>query len=104
MDSRLLPLPRGTVAPEFTLPKSSHAVVSLADFRRRRVILVFYPADWEPVSRQQLVLYQEYLDEFVRLSAVPLAVSVDHVWCHIALLGPAASSTRCLPTVIRRAP
>jgi peroxiredoxin len=50
--------------------------------RGRRVILVFYPADWEPVSQQQLTLYQDHLAAFARLGAVLLAISTDHVWCH----------------------
>jgi peroxiredoxin len=82
MDGQLSPLPPGTPAPDFTLPRSSYDAVSLADVRERRVILVFYPADWEPVSKQQLTLYQDYLDEFARLGAVLLAVSTDHIWCH----------------------
>jgi peroxiredoxin len=82
MDAQLSALPAGTPAPDFTLPRSPYAVVSLADVRGRRVILVFYPADWEPVSQQQLTLYQEYLAAFARLGAVLLAVSTDHVWCH----------------------
>jgi len=84
MDGQLSPLSPGSPAPDFALPRSSHATVSLADVRGRRVILVFYPADWEPVSQQQLTLYQEYLAEFDRLLAVLLAVSTDHIWCHIA--------------------
>lgn len=43
---------------------------------------MFYPADWEPVSEQQLTLYQEHLAAFARLGAVLLAVSTDHIWCH----------------------
>ena len=82
MDEQCAPLPPGTPAPDFTLPRSSYASVSLADVRGRRVILVFYPADWEPVSQEQLTLYQDYLAEFARLGAVLLAVSTDHVWCH----------------------
>jgi peroxiredoxin len=45
---------------------------------------VFYPADWEPVSQQQLTLYQDHLAEFARLGAVLLAFSTDHIWCHSA--------------------
>jgi peroxiredoxin len=56
----------------------------LADVRGRRVILVFYPADWEPVSWEQLTLYQDHLAEFGRLDAMLLAVSTDHLWCHSA--------------------
>ena len=86
------------MAPDFTLPRSSYAAVSLADFRGRRVILVFYPADWEPVSQQQLTLYQDYLAAFSRLGAVLLAISTDHVWCHGAFARAAGSPTRCSPT------
>ena len=82
MDEQCAPLPPGTPAPDFTLPRSSYAAVSLADVRGRRVILVFYPADWEPVSQEQLTLYQDYRAEFARLGAVLLAISTDHIWCH----------------------
>ncbi len=79
---KLSPLPPGTPAPAFTLPRSSHASISLADIHGRRAILLFYPADWEPVSREQLTLCQDYLDEFGRLGGSLLAVSIDHVWSH----------------------
>lgn len=82
MDVQLSPLPPGTVAPAFALPRSSHASVSLADVRGRRAILVFYPADWEPVSQEQLALYQDYLAEFVRRGGFLLAISTDQIWCH----------------------
>jgi len=84
MDGHCTPLPAGTAAPAFTLPRSTHAAVSLTDLRGRRVILVFYPADWEPVSREQLTLYQDQLASFGRLVADVLAVSTDHHWCHRA--------------------
>jgi peroxiredoxin len=56
--------------------------MSLADVRGRRAVLVFYPADWEPVSNQQLALYQDYLAEFAWRGGSLLAVSTDHIWCH----------------------
>jgi len=82
MDGPCAPLPPGTPAPDFTLPRSSYASVSLVDVRGRCVILVFYPADWEPVSQQQLTLYQVHLAEFAQHGAVLLAVSTDHIWSH----------------------
>ncbi len=82
MNRQRYPLPPGTPAPDFTLPRSSYASVSLADAGGHRAILAFYPADWEPVSEQQLTLYQEHLAAFARLGAVLLAVSTDHIWCH----------------------
>jgi peroxiredoxin len=84
MDGRCSPLRPGTPAPDFTLPRSPYAVISLADVRGRRVILVFYPADWEPVSQEQLTLYKDDLAEFDRLGTVLLAISTDQIWCHIA--------------------
>lgn len=82
MNDRLSALQPGIPAPDFSLPRSSHASISLADLRGRCVILVFYPADWEPVSRQQLALYQDYLSEFTALGAGLLGISADHVWSH----------------------
>ena len=78
------PLPAGTPAPGFTLPRSQYASVSLDDFRGRRVVLAFYPADWEPVSREQLVLYQEYAPVFRVLRADIIGISTDEIWSHEA--------------------
>jgi len=86
MDGSCAPLAPGTSAPDFTLPRTSYAVVSLTDVRERRVILVFYPADWEPVSLQQLTVYQDNLCEFDRHGAVLLAISTDHIWSHDAFV------------------
>src|SRR5256714_13727217 len=82
MDEQCAAHPPDTPAPDFSLSRSSYAFVSLADVRGRRVILVFYPADWEPVSQEQLTLYQDYLADSARLGAVLLAISTDHIWCH----------------------
>lgn len=84
MDEQTTPLPPGTPAPDFTLPRSHHASLSLNDFRGRRVVLVFYPADWEPVSREQLALYQEYAPTLQGLNADLIGISTDGIWCHTA--------------------
>ena len=84
MHDEINPLQPGERAPDFTLPRSAYASVSLADLRGQRVVLVFYPADWEPVSQQQLTLYQEYLVEFTNNKAQVVAISGDHIWSHAA--------------------
>jgi peroxiredoxin len=79
-----LPLPQGTLAPEFVLPTAPDASVRRRDLRGRPAVLAFYPADWSPVCSDQLVLYQEIrpmLDEF---DAQLLGISVDGIWCHRA--------------------
>lgn len=84
VDSGATPLPPGTTAPDFELPRSPDQTVSLSEFRGRPVILTFYPADWSPVCTDQLALYQEVLPEFRRFNAELLGVSVDGVWSHLA--------------------
>lgn len=83
-DGQLAPLAVGTLAPDFMLPQASRASMTLRRLRGRPVILVFYPMDWEPVSREQLILYQLYTDAFDRLGARLLGISCDHVYSHAA--------------------
>jgi len=45
----------GTAAPAFSLYSSVDKKVSLEDFKGKRIVLVFYPADWSPVCGDQLV-------------------------------------------------
>jgi peroxiredoxin len=77
-------LPPGTQAPDFTLTSGPDKTLSLKEFRGRRVILAFYPADWSPVCGDQMALYNEILPEFKRYDAELLGLSVDGVWCHKA--------------------
>lgn len=81
-NGRQTPLPGGTPAPEFGLHAAPDQMVCLRDFRGQPVVLVFYPADWDPVSTEQLAYYQELLPEFQRLGAALVGISVDGVWCH----------------------
>jgi len=80
----IAPLSVGTLAPDFTLPLTAHAQVALHGLRGAPVVLVFYPLDWEPVSREQLRLYQDYGDDFAAFGAQVLGLSTDHVYSHDA--------------------
>jgi peroxiredoxin len=80
----MIPLPPGTPAPAFSLPSSPSKSTALADYLGRPVVLVFYPADRSPVCGDQLALYTELQDEFTRLGAQVLGISVDGPWCHAA--------------------
>jgi peroxiredoxin len=73
----------GTPAPEFTLKDQNGERVSLADFRGRKVMLVFYPADFSPVCTDQLAIYQEVLPQIEGKAAL-LGISVDSIWSHRA--------------------
>jgi len=83
-NSLLTPLPVGTPAPDLALLQAPNRVLRLRELVNLAVVLAFYPMDWEPVSREQLTLYQTYADAFDRLSARLLGISVDHIHCHQA--------------------
>ena len=67
MDDVLHPLLPGTTAPDFRLRHTLWSTLSLHRLAGQPTILVFFPTAFEPVSREQLVLYQEYLPQFEKL-------------------------------------
>jgi peroxiredoxin len=77
-------LTEGTTAPEFTLSVAPDQKISLADYRGRNTVLVFYPADWSPVCGDQLAVYNQLRPMFQDHGAEIVAISVDSVWCHAA--------------------
>jgi peroxiredoxin len=84
-NGRLAPLPPGTMAPDFSLLRGPQAHVSLHRLCGHFVVLIFYPCDWEPVSREQLALYRDFAGDFRRLRARLLGISTDHCLSHVAL-------------------
>lgn len=76
------PLEVGREAPDFSLPDASGKMVSLRDFRGKKVLLVFYPLDWSPGCSVQLDLYQQELENFERLGVTPIGISVDSLYSH----------------------
>ena len=78
-------LPKGTLAPDFSLHVTPDQMLSLSELRGRPVILTFYPADWSPVCGDQMALYNEVLPEFQKHDNAELVgISVDGAWCHAA--------------------
>jgi peroxiredoxin len=74
----------GEPAPDFTLRDQDGEDVSLSDYRGRKVILVFYPADFSPVCGDQLSIYQEVKPEIAEKGAELIGISVDSTWAHKA--------------------
>ena len=72
----------GDRAPDFTLPGTGDREWSLAEFRGRNVVLVFYPGDDTPVCTKQLNAYNDGLDEFVQLDAQVIGISAQDVASH----------------------
>jgi len=77
-------LTNGTTAPEFSLLSTPTQAVSLSEFRGKKVILAFYPADWSPVCGDQMALYNEMLQYFRKQNAELIGISVDGIWCHLS--------------------
>ena len=76
--------PRAPEAPAIELPAGPARTWALQRVRGQSVVLAFYPADWEPVSADQLRSYNDVLPEIHRLHADVVGVSVDSVWSHEA--------------------
>jgi peroxiredoxin Q/BCP len=77
----------GEEAPSFTLPgtdgtEGGHRPYSLADFRGKAVVLVFYPGDNTPVCTRQLNAYTSDIGQFEAVGAQVLAISPQSVESH----------------------
>jgi peroxiredoxin len=77
-------LQKGAEAPDFRLNSTPDQKCGLSDFRGKRVILAFYPADWSPVCSDQMALYNESRQFFRKHHAEVIGISVDSKWCHMA--------------------
>ncbi len=80
----LAPLPPGTPAPDFRLRRTPDQTLTLSSLLGLLVVLVFYPADWEPVSAEQLATLQHFLPAIRHLGAELVGISVDGAWSHLA--------------------
>jgi peroxiredoxin len=74
----------GEQAPDFTLRNQDGEEVSLADFKGRKVMLVFYPGDFSPVCSDQLSIYQEVKPEIAAKGVELVGISVDSFFAHKA--------------------
>ena len=74
----------GEQAPEFTLPGTGSQSYSLASYRGKPVVLVFYPGDDTPVCTKQLNSYNNELSAFSDVGAQVLAISAQDVASHEA--------------------
>ena len=72
----------GEQAPEFTLPGTGSQSYSLASYRGKPVVLVFYPGDDTPVCTKQLNSYNNELSAFEGVGAQVLALSAQDIASH----------------------
>lgn len=80
----------GKSAPNFLtvgVYKKKLGKIRLSDYRGKKyVLLVFYPANFTPVSPTELVALSDRIKEFRKLSTQILAISIDSPFSHLRCL------------------
>jgi thioredoxin-dependent peroxiredoxin len=80
-------LQAGQAAPGFDLPDAEMEAVSLANFRSRNiVVLYFYPRDDTPGCTLEAIEFSDMQEDFERLEAVVIGVNMDDCLSHSAFL------------------
>ena len=72
----------GDMAPDFTLPAEDGRMVSLSDYRAKRVVLYFYPQDDTPGCTTQACGFRDAYPQIEEQNAVVLGVSPDSEQSH----------------------
>lgn len=75
-------LPIGTLAPDFTLPDQDGNLVTLSQFRGKKVALYFYPRDNTPGCTRQSCAFGEAWSAFQDHNTVVLGISKDSTASH----------------------
>jgi thioredoxin-dependent peroxiredoxin len=73
----------GTKAPDFTLKSQEGKSVSLHDFKGKWVVLYFYPKDMTPGCTVEAHNFQADQDQYNKINAAIVGVSVDSVDSHV---------------------
>jgi mycoredoxin-dependent peroxiredoxin len=80
-----MPIAVGQPAPEFTLKDQNQNDVKLSDLvGKRNIVLMFYPLDFSPICTNEHACFVKDLNQFEKLNAQLLGLSVDSVWTHKA--------------------
>lgn len=76
-------LKEGDAAPPFTLPSTAGAPISLADFRgKQAVVLYFYPKDDTPGCTIEACGFRDLTKDYAKAGAAILGVSLDNLNSH----------------------
>lgn len=75
-----MPLPAvGAPAPDFTLPSTAGAEVTLSKLRGKKVLLAFFPLAFTGTCTKELCAFSEDYSRFEAADTVVLPISVDSV-------------------------
>lgn len=76
-------LKTGDIAPDFALSDKDGNIVSLSQFRGKKVVLYFYPKDNTPGCTRQACAFAAAYAELSALNAVVIGVSKDGAASHV---------------------
>ena len=72
------PIEVGDAAPEFTATASDGQKITLADFKGKQpVVIFFYPKDNSPLCTQEACSFRDAYEDFVKLGAAVIGISSD---------------------------
>ena len=72
----------GDAAPDFELPGTAGRTYRLSDYRGRKLVLAFYPADFSPVCTRQFCSYRDEGERLEAIDAELLGISPQSVDSH----------------------
>ncbi len=72
----------GDKAPEFSLPSTDGSMISLKDFKGKKVVLYFYPKDDTSGCTKEACSFRDNLARVKKKGAVLIGVSADSVGSH----------------------
>ena len=72
----------GDAAPQFKLPSGDGRILSLKDFKGKKVVLYFYPKDDTPGCTREACSFQENHSHLQKKGAVVVGVSADSTESH----------------------
>ena len=75
-------LKKGRKAPDFSLPDQNGTLVSLKDFRGRKVALFFYPKDNTPTCTEQACNLRDNISRLRKKGVTVIGLSVDSMRRH----------------------
>src|SRR4030042_2809183 len=75
-------LKKGEKAPDFSLPDYSNNVLSLSQFKGKKVIVYFYPKDNTPGCTKEACSFRDDYSEILKKGAVVIGISADSVKSH----------------------
>lgn len=78
-----MPISAGIPAPEFEMLDDTNVKRRLSDFRGRKVILYFYPADDTPGCTKEACNFRDDYSAYEKAGVVILGVSPDDVESHV---------------------